>query len=83
MGDLRRRLQSISISAPALKGRWAILELASVALATACRKCVWGVSASIGLSSGHGLARTAIELAHRASESLRLGLNELALALHS
>ena len=66
-----------------VKGRWAILELASVALATACRKCVWGVSASIGLSSGHGLARTAIELAHRASESLRLGLNELALALHS
>jgi hypothetical protein len=59
------------------------MELASVALATACRKCVWGVSASIGLSSGHGLARTAIELAHRASESLRLGLNELALAVHS
>ena len=83
MGDLRQRLRPISISAPALKGREAVLELASVALATACRKCVWGVSASIGLSSGHGLARTAIELAHRASESLRLGLNELALALHS
>ena len=63
--------------------REAVLELAAVALATACRKCVWGVSASIGLSSGHGLARTAVELAHRASESLRLGLNELALALHS
>ena len=66
-----------------VKGREPVLELASVALATACRKRVWGVSASIGLSSGHGLARTAIELAHRASESLRLGLNELALALHS
>ena len=66
-----------------VKGREANLELASVALATACRKCVWGVSASIGLSSGHGLARTAIELAHRASDSLRLGLNELTLAVHS
>ena len=65
-----------------VKGREAVLELASVALATACRKCVWGVSISIGLSH-HGLARTAIELAHRASDSLRLGLNELTLALHS
>ena len=83
MGDLRQRLRPISISAPPLNCREAVLELASVALATACRKCVWGVSASIGLSSGHGLARTAVELAHRASESLRLGLNELALALHS
>ena len=34
----------------------------------------------IGLSKGRGLARMAVELAHRASNSLRLGLNELTLA---
>ena len=60
--------------------REAVLELASVALATACRKCVCGGSMPIGLSKGRGLARMAVELAHRASNSLRLGPNELTLA---